>query len=211
MGEDTEEQMVLLVVDTQNLITTRELYNFEVFEHTVKTLIAAARENDVEVIYVRHDDGAGAALTKGTPGFEIYEGFSPLPGEKIFDKTVNSAFKGTGLLEYLKKKNVRTVAVVGLQTDYCIDATIKCGFEHGFKVLVPEYANSTFDNAFMSGEQSYKYYNAFLWKNRYAECISMEKTIEQMKGENNEIHKSNRKRHRSNRSLGAENNQNRLS
>ena len=174
--------MVLLVVDTQNLITTPDLYNFYTFENAVKTLIAAARENKVEVIYVRHDDGADAELTKGTPGFEIYEGFSPQPGEKIFDKTVNSSFKGTGLLEYLTEKNVHTVAVIGLQTDYCIDATIKCGFEHGFKMIVPENANSTFDNAFMTGEQSYQYYNEFMWKGRYAECISVEQTIERMKG-----------------------------
>jgi len=174
--------MVLLVVDTQKLITNPELYNFNAFENAVKTLIASAREKDVEVIYVRHDDGAGAELTKGTPGFEIYEGFRPLQDEKIFDKTVNSSFKGTGLLEYLREKNVRTVAVVGLQTDYCMDATIKCGFEHGFKMIVPQNANSTFDNAFMTGEQSYKYYNEFMWKDRYAECISVEETIERMKG-----------------------------
>ena len=79
-------------------------------------------------------------------------------------------------------KNVQTVTVVGLQTDYCIDATIKCGFEHGFKMIVPENANSTFDNAFMTGEQSYKYYNQFMWKGRYAECISVKETIERMKG-----------------------------
>lgn len=173
--------MVLLVVDTQKLITTQDLYNFNSFEDAVKSLITAAREHGVEVIFVRHDDGAGAELSEGTPGFEIYEGFEPLPCEKIFDKTVNSSFKGTGLLEYLEKKNVRTVVVVGLQTDYCVDATIKCGFEHGFKMIVPEGANSTFDNAFMTGEQSYKYYNEFMWKGRYAECISVEETIEKMK------------------------------
>lgn len=174
--------MVLLVVDTQKLITTPDLYNFNAFEDAVIKLIAAARENNVEVIYVRHDDGAGAELTKGTPGFEIYEGFSPQQGEKIFDKIVNSSFKGTDLLEYLVEKNIRTVAVVGLQTDYCMDATNKCGFEHGFKMIVPENANSTFDNTFMTGEQSYKYYNEFMWKGRYAECISVEETIERMKG-----------------------------
>ena len=148
--------MVLLVVDTQKLITNSDLYNFNAFENAVKTLIAAAREYNIEVIYVRHDDGVGAELTKGIPGFEIYEG--------------------------LREKNIQTVAVVGLQTDYCIDATIKCGFEHGFKMIVPENANSTFDNAFMTGEQSYKYYNDFMWKGRYAECISVEETIERMKG-----------------------------
>lgn len=172
--------MVLLVVDTQKLITNQELYNFNAFENAVKTLIATARENGVEVIYVRHDDGAGEELTKGTSGFEIYEGFRPMQGEMIFDKNVNSSFKGTGLLKYLKDKNVRTVVVVGLQADYCIDATIKCGFEHGFKMIVPENANSTFDNAYMTGEESYKYYNEFMWKDRYAECISVEETIQRL-------------------------------
>lgn len=55
--------MVLLVVDTQKLITNPGLYNFSTFENAVETLIAAAREKGVEVIYVRHDDGAGAELT----------------------------------------------------------------------------------------------------------------------------------------------------
>lgn len=172
--------MVLLVVDTQKAITNANLYNFDVFENSVKKLIAAARENGVEVIYIRHDDGAGTELTKGADGFEIYEGFAPEQGELIFDKTVNSAFKETGLLEYLQGKNEQTVIVAGLQTDYCIDATVKCGFEHGFKMIVTEYANSTFDNAFMSAEASYKYYNEFMWKGRYAECISVDETIERM-------------------------------
>lgn len=55
-------------------------------------------------------------------------------------------------------------------------------FENTVKMIVPENANSTFDNAFMTGEQSYKYYNEFMWKGRYAECISVEETIERMKG-----------------------------
>ena len=84
-------------------------------------------------------------------------------------------------MEYLKEENVHTVVVVGLQTDYCIDATIKCGFEHGFEMIVPEYANTTFDNAFMTGEESYKYHNEFMWKGRYATCISVEETIDMMK------------------------------
>ena len=42
--------MVLLVIDTQNLITNQDLYNFNGFETAVKTLISAARENGIEVI-----------------------------------------------------------------------------------------------------------------------------------------------------------------
>ena len=98
--------MVLLVVDTQKAITNSGLYQFELFETNVKGLIHKARQNDIEVIFVRHDDGVGNELTKGNEGFEIYEGFQPMDGEIVFDKNVNSSFKDTGLLEYLRKNQV---------------------------------------------------------------------------------------------------------
>lgn len=172
--------MVLLVVDAQNAIMNEKLYQFEKFTANVKLLIKTARNNKIEVIYVRHDDGPGCELTKGQEGFEIYDEFRPINGEQIFDKNVNSAFKGTGLLEYLKNKGESDIIVVGLQTDYCIDATIKCGFEHGFRMMVPEYANTTVDNVFIDGETSYIYYNTFMWNGRYADCISIEKALDMM-------------------------------
>lgn len=178
---EREIKMVLLVVDTQKLITNKELYKFDTFVDNVKELIHEARANNIEVIYVRHDDGVGNELTKGNDGFEIYEEFKPMEQEKIFDKKVNSAFKESGLLEYLIDKREKDIIIVGLQTDYCIDATIKCGFEHGFNIIVPAYANTTVDNKFMSAEESYKYHNEFMWNGRYAECISVDETIKRMK------------------------------
>ncbi|WP_034439975.1 cysteine hydrolase family protein [Clostridium ihumii] len=172
--------MVLLIVDTQKLIVNEKLYEFDRFVSNVKELINKARTNRIEVIYVRHDDGQDSELTKGNIGFEIYEEFKPINGERIFDKNVNSAFKGTGLLEYLINKGEKDIIIAGLQTDYCIDATIKCGFEHGFNIIVPEYANTTVNNKFMSSEQSYRYYNEFIWNGRYAKCISIDETIIKM-------------------------------
>ena len=151
--------MVLLVVDAQELITTDKLYMADRFIANVKQLIGEARANGVEVIYVRHDDGEGCELTKGKAGYEIYSGFAPATGEKIFDKRVNSPFRDTGLLEYLHSKGENDIIITGLQTDYCIDASVKCGFEHGFRVIVTNFANSTFDNEYMSAEKSYRYYN----------------------------------------------------
>ncbi|WP_298770094.1 cysteine hydrolase family protein [uncultured Fibrobacter sp.] len=172
--------MVLLIVDTQKLIMNERLYRFEELAANIRTLIHTARQNGIEVIYIRHDDGEDKPLTKGKDGFEICEAFAPDEGEMIFDKTVNSPFRDTGLLEYLKSKDETELIVAGLQTDYCMDATVKCGFEHGFKVYVPAYTNSTFDNAFMTAEETYRYYNVFMWNGRYAECISMKVMLQKM-------------------------------
>ena len=106
--------MILLVVDTQKAITNDKLYQFDLFKSRVIELIRTARNNKIEVIFVRHDDGIGNELTKGNDGFEIYDGFQPLNGELIFDKNVNSAFKDTGLLEYLRQKEENTIIIVGL-------------------------------------------------------------------------------------------------
>ncbi len=156
-------------------IMTEALFLFDAFADRVSQLISAARKSHIEVVYIRHDDGE--ELTRGEEGFDIFDKFAPTSDEKIFDKNFNSAFKNTGLKEYLTKKNETCVMIVGIQTDYCIDATIKCGFEHGFKMIVPQMCNTTIDNDFMTAEQTYKYYNCKMWQNRYAECVSFENAL----------------------------------
>lgn len=173
--------MILLVVDTQKLLVNKSLYNFENFIKNIKILIEIARKNKKEVIYVIHDDGVESELTRGKIGFEIYEEFKPNKEEKIFIKVVNSAFKDTGLKEYLKNKDEKELLVVGLQTDKCIDATIKSGFENNFDIYFTKETNSTIDNKYLSGEKSCKYYNEFIWNKRYEKLISMEEAIEKLK------------------------------
>lgn len=50
-----------------------------------------------------------------------------------------------------------------------------------FSIIVPKHANTTTDNEYMTGKQTYEYYNGFIWQGRYAHCISPEETIERMK------------------------------
>jgi nicotinamidase-related amidase/GNAT superfamily N-acetyltransferase len=183
----------LLVIDAQELITNEKLYAYNKYIVNVRTLISEARKNGVEVIYVRHDDGEGKLLSKGNDGYDVCRQFAPEAGERIFDKSVNSPFRDSGLLEYLRSKGIKKLIVAGLQTDYCIDATVKCGFEYGFEMIVPEYCNSTFDNEFMTGEQTYNYYNNFMWKNRYAKCVSMAEVLDIMQKNKYETEKSKTK------------------
>ncbi len=174
--------MILLVIDTQKGITDERLYAFDRLRKNIKTLLATARENSVEVVYVRHDDGPGTGFSVGDEEFEIFEEFAPREGERIFDKTVNSALhSSTGLAKYLDSKAQRQIMVVGLQTNFCIDATIKTGFDLGYEIFVPEYANSTFDNDYMNRDVCYHYYNDFIWPQRYARRVTMEEAVNRLK------------------------------
>jgi nicotinamidase-related amidase len=178
--------MILLVVDTQKGCFNENLYLFETIKKNIKQLITLARENNVEVVYVQHDDGPGTDLDKSADNYEIYEEFAPRDGEKRFEKNVNSAFHPmTGLTEYLHSKGEKDIIAIGVSTDYCMDATVKSGFERGFNIIIPEYTNSTYDNPYFDKEAAYHYFNDFMWNNRYAKVISFEQATELLQSKDN--------------------------
>ena len=178
--------MILLVVDTQKGCFNENLYLFETIKKNIKQLITLARENNVEVVYVQHDDGPGTDLDKSADNYEIYEEFAPREGEKRFEKNVNSAFHPmTGLTEYLQSKGEKDIIAIGVSTDYCMDATVKSGFEKGFNIIIPEYTNSTYDNPYFDKEAAYHYYNDFMWNKRYAKVISFKQAIQLLQSKDN--------------------------
>lgn len=174
--------MILLVIDVQKGIMKKDLFAFEKVKENIQELIQAARNNRREIIFVQHDDGAGTELTQGKEAYELDSFLDVQKGEKVFIKNVNSAFHpSVRLREYLKQKGETQVMICGLQTDYCMDATIKSGFENGFEMIVPALSNSTFDNQLFSAETAYRFYNEIMWPDRYAKCVSAEKALFMLK------------------------------
>ena len=175
--------MKLIVIDMQKELLVDELYNKDVLLANVKKLIETARENEVEVIYVQHDAGEGSGFSVGDEGFAIADEIAPKEGEKVFVKTINSCFGNkdfTACLEASKEQDDELM-IVGLQTNFCIDATVKSAFERDYYVAVPENAHSTFDNPFMSGETTCAYYFREVWPGLFADCVSMDDALEMLR------------------------------
>ncbi len=74
-------------------------------------------------------DLAGEVIRKGTGGEDGYSGFT-------CRDPVSGAEQPTGLDALLKMKGVRRLVVVGLATDYCVQATVLDGLRLGYSVLV---------------------------------------------------------------------------
>lgn len=173
--------MKLIVIDMQKCLMDDEtLYNRNAMLENVKKLIAAAREHHVEVLYVQHDDGPNSGCSFGDEGFEIADEIAPKEGEKTFAKTICSCFGNKDFTAYLEAVKDDVLMIVGLQTNFCIDATVKSAFERGYCVVVPENAHSTFDNAYMSGESTCAYYFKEVWPGLFADCVSMDDAIEML-------------------------------
>lgn len=174
--------MILLVVDMQKALTEDgELYDAEAFMDRNIRLIEAARKNNVEVIFVQHDAGEGSGFSVGDEDFEIDPRVAPKDGEKVFVKTINSCFGNTDFKAYMEQQEDKRLMVIGLQTNYCIDATVKSAFERGFDVIVPEGTNSTFDNNYMTGETTVAYYNEDVWDG-VADLPTFEEAMEMIEG-----------------------------
>lgn len=174
-----EEKRVLLVVDIQTALLEDKPYCGDAVLRRVGMLIAQCRERGVEIIYARHDGGMGDKLEHGTSGWEIDGAVAPLPGDQIFDKRVNSAFRDTGLSAYLDERGVRGIILVGMQTEYCIDASCKSAFERGYEVVIPEGAFTTYDNDWLSGEELNEFYT-HIWDGRFAKVLPLEEVIQSL-------------------------------
>ena len=169
--------MILLVIDMQKGIVDEDLYAFDSFMDRTVRLIDAARKNNVEVVFVQHDAGKGSGLSVGDEAFEIIDRIRPTQGEKVYVKTINSCFGNKDFKQYMKSREDKRLMIVGLQTNYCIDATVKSAFERGYEVIIPEGTNSTFDNDYMTGETAVRYYNEDVWDG-LADVVPFEEALE---------------------------------
>ena len=116
----------------------------------IMDLVRAARAAAVPVVWVRADYRleklpAGMAMRfaaqgngriccePGTWGAEFH-GVAPAPGEAIVDKHCYSAFIGTGLGERLAARGIRTLVFAGVQTNVCVETSLRDAYSLGFHV-----------------------------------------------------------------------------
>lgn len=138
---ESETKKAVLVIDVQNDYFPNgkmELKDSIKAGEKTAELLKAARDKNIEVIYIQHisaREGAGFFI-KGTEGAEIHKSVTPMKKEKIFQKNYPNSFRDTGLYEYLKSKNIGNLIVCGMMTQMCVDTTVRAGFDLGFKITL---------------------------------------------------------------------------
>lgn len=139
---------VLLVIDVQKGFD--EPYwgqrNNLSAEANIALLLSEWRKNALPIIHIQHCSvSPGSPLWPGLPGNEFKEEARPLPGEKRFTKSVNSAFIGTGLHEYLQEKGLSSLVIVGLTTDHCVSTSTRMAANLGYEVILVSDATAAFE------------------------------------------------------------------
>jgi len=138
----------LLVIDVQKGLDDPcwgERNNPEA-ECNIALLLSAWRTHGLPVIHIQHCSvSPGSPLRPELPGNAFKDEAQPLPGEKHFTKSVNSAFIGTGLESYLKEKDISSLVIVGLTTDHCVSSSTRMAANLGFDVTLVEDATAAFE------------------------------------------------------------------
>ncbi len=148
-----DTNQALLIVDIQNdyfeggafpLVGALEA------SENAKRVLEFFREKGWPIFHIQHINTTSCAtfFRQHSPGAEIHENVKPLDGELVVEKQYPNAFRGTGLIDELWKKDVKEVVLCGMMTHMCVDATVRAGKDLGVNFIVIGDACATRDLEF---------------------------------------------------------------
>ena len=156
------KKMGILVIDIQNdfchddgIFAQQGLNIKPVQEVTprIKAFIDEVRKYNVPIIYtlqIESDEVSPENLKRqfasrklvpvcapNSWGSELYQ-LEPAEGEHIIEKHTYDPFSNPRLRKILDKRAVNTLVIAGVNTDVCIDTTVRRAFTENYNVVVPK-------------------------------------------------------------------------
>ncbi|OIP84537.1 MAG: hypothetical protein AUK37_05550 [Rhodobacterales bacterium CG2_30_65_12] len=128
-------QTALLVIDMQVSLLADETPNPGEIVPAVRALVAAARATGADVIWITD--------TRVGPDAALIPDFVPDEGELVLETGQCNAFAETDLEAELTIFGVERLVVCGMQSDACIDATVRAGAANGFAVVLAADAHTS--------------------------------------------------------------------
>jgi nicotinamidase-related amidase len=153
----------LVIIDVQvGLI--EEAYRCNEVLDSINTLLSKARASDMPVIYIQHDGPEGHGLEVGTPAWEIHPAIAPQKGELVVHKRASDSFYATSLQRELQAQGIKHLVVVGGQTEYCVDTSVRRATTMGYDVTLVGDAHTTddYDEAVLTAAKRIEYHNEVL-------------------------------------------------
>ncbi len=121
-------------------------------EINIGLLLSRWRRLKQPIVHVKHmSNEADSPLRPGQEGNDFKNSVVPVAGEHVEQKTVNSAFIGTGLEQYLRERKIEALIIVGISTDHCVSTTTRMAGNLGFKTFVVADATHTFNRTGYDG------------------------------------------------------------
>lgn len=156
-------ETALLIVDVQRALCEGEYAAHEVdpMIDRINALSEAARAAEVPVVLIQHEEAEGD-MQYDTYGWDLADTLLVTGGDLRVRKTATDSFHKTPLQELLAARGITHVVVCGMQSEYCIDSTVRGALARGYEVTLVEDGHSTVDNAVLKAPQISAHHNATL-------------------------------------------------
>lgn len=114
-------------------------------EAKAASLLAAWRAAAAPIVHIRHLSQQPGSPLSGA-GAAWISALTPKDDEPRFEKSVNSAFIGTGLEAWLREQHVYDLVIAGLTTPHCVSTTCRMAANLGFGVTLAHDACAAFSS-----------------------------------------------------------------
>jgi nicotinamidase-related amidase len=107
-----------------------------------RRLLGFFRERNLPIVHVQHVSlrEGSTFLLPNTDGVNFHENVRPLAEEVVIKKHFPNSFRQTQLRPYLSSRGVAEIAICGMMSQMCIDATVRAAFDLGYACMVPHDA-----------------------------------------------------------------------
>jgi len=174
----------LLIIDMQHALCFGDdaAFGIESVIEKVNALSHRVRASGSPVILVQHEEDEGP-LQFGSEGWALAAGVLTAPEDIQLRKRTPNSFHGTDLHRLLQERRVSRLVVCGLQTEFCVDTTVRQALPLGYSVTLVSDAHSTADGA-LRAEQVIAHHNRTLrWMTSYGPQMEVKPAAEVMFGD----------------------------
>jgi nicotinamidase-related amidase len=142
----------LLIIDVQRALCSGPEAAFAIdgVLDRINGLGREARAAGAPVVVIQHEDEE--ALRFDTPGWQLADGLVIASEDLRIHKRTPNSFHNTPLHALLQDRQVDRLVICGLQTDFCVDTTVRQALPLGYRVVLAADAHSTIDGALSAAD-----------------------------------------------------------
>ena len=159
------EKLALVIVDVQMALChgPHQTDNAQTVIAMINRLITKARAAESPIIFIQHQASEGAFVAESA-GWQLEPTLLREDSDIVVRKSRSDAFLGTDLSNHLESLGANHLVICGMQSEFCVDSTVRCALAKGFNVTVSGDAHTTSNNGVMDGVTIARHHNV-TWEN----------------------------------------------
>ena len=153
----------LLIIDVQSAICVGDdaAFDIDAVVERINLVIAKARRSGIPIFVIQHEEDEGPFCFQAE-GWQVYRKVSIATEDIYLRKKGSDSFHQTDLQSMLETKGIDKLVICGLQSDFCVDSTVRRALALGYPVTLVADGHSTLDNSVLTAKQIIAHHNATL-------------------------------------------------